>query len=79
LSSPRTGYRSVYTPFFSLVFFGQLGNGDLFAQPALAERVRDDVFVWNHEDDSRMWYASDVWDALNRFFAPPAGQRAVPH
>lgn len=62
-------YRSTYMPFGSLVFFGQLGNGDLFGHPVLPERVRDDVFVWDHEDDSRNWYAPDVSHALSRFFA----------
>ena len=55
--------------FGSLVFFGQLGNGDLFGHPVLPKRVRDDVFVWDHEDDSRNWYAPDVSHALSRFFA----------
>ena len=54
-------------PFDSLLLFGQLGNGDLFAHPVLDGAVREDVFVWDHEDDSRTWYGRDAADALQRF------------
>ena len=34
------------------------GNGDQFAFVVLDGEVRrDDIFVWNHEDDSRSWVA----------------------
>ncbi|MQY34015.1 hypothetical protein SRB17_19810 [Streptomyces sp. RB17] len=42
---------TLYMPFDPLLFFADAGNGDLFA---LLPRIdRPDVFVWNHEDDSR--------------------------
>ncbi|MGH2841608.1 MAG: SMI1/KNR4 family protein [Solirubrobacteraceae bacterium] len=59
-------YRALYMPFDSILFFGQMGNGDLLFQPVLAGGVREDVFLWNHEDDSRAWYARDVPKALKR-------------
>ncbi|MFU9037500.1 MULTISPECIES: SMI1/KNR4 family protein [Streptomyces] len=42
---------TLYMPFDPLPFFADAGNGDLFA--LLAKIDRPDVFVWNHEDDSR--------------------------
>ena len=51
-------FANLYMPFDSLLFFGDAGNGDQFAFAVLAGVVRKpDVFVWNHEDDSRTWVA----------------------
>ncbi|MGW3097372.1 SMI1/KNR4 family protein [Streptomyces sp. NPDC001102] len=49
---------SLYMPFDPLLFFADAGNGDLFA---LLSRIdRPDVFIWNHEDDSRTWVAPSL-------------------
>jgi len=58
----RDGFlEEYYMPFENLVFFAESGIGDLFAFPVSQNRVcRDDVFVWNHENDSRMWVAPSV-------------------
>lgn len=49
---------ALYMPFDPLLFFADAGNGDLFA---LLSRIdRPDVFVWNHEDDSRTWVAPNL-------------------
>ncbi|MEU5484083.1 SMI1/KNR4 family protein [Streptomyces mirabilis] len=49
---------TLYMPFDPLLFFADAGNGDLFALlPAIR---RPDVFVWNHEDDSRSWVAPNL-------------------
>ncbi|MFD6967034.1 SMI1/KNR4 family protein [Streptomyces sp. NPDC059949] len=49
---------TLYMPFDPLLFFADAGNGDLFA---LLPRIRrPDVFVWNHEDDSRTWVAPNL-------------------
>ena len=54
-------FRELYMPFDSLLFFGAAGNGDQFAFPIQAGKIRrDDVFVWNHEDDSRTWVAPNL-------------------
>ncbi len=54
-------FRELYMPFDHLLFFADAGNGDQFAYPVLAGEVRrDDVFVWNHEDDSRTWAAPSL-------------------
>ncbi len=52
-------FAELYMPFEPLLFFGDAGNGDQFA--LLSPPVeRDDVFVWDHETDSRTWGAPDV-------------------
>ncbi|MGW3208395.1 SMI1/KNR4 family protein [Streptomyces sp. NPDC001135] len=49
---------TLYMPFDPLLFFADAGNGDLFA---LLPRInRPDVFVWNHENDSRTWVAPSL-------------------
>lgn len=64
----RSQYGNLYMSFDDLVVFGQLGNGDMFFQPSIPE-ANDNVFAWDHEDDSRTWYARDVEDAIRRFTA----------
>ncbi|MFF4908316.1 SMI1/KNR4 family protein [Streptomyces sp. NPDC001260] len=51
-------FATLYMPFDPLVFFADAGNGDLFA--LLSEIDRPDVFLWNHEDDSRTWVAPSL-------------------
>lgn len=58
------GFREIYMPFDPLLFFGDAGNGDQFAYAICGGRVRPDIFVWNHEDDSRSWKAP----TLERYF-----------
>lgn len=49
-------FKELYMPFDCLLFFADAGNGDQFAFPIQAGGIRrDDVFVWNHEDDSCTW------------------------
>jgi hypothetical protein len=44
-------YKSLYMEFDSLMFFGDNGGGDQFAFVRRLER--HEVFVWDHETDSR--------------------------
>ncbi|NWK54256.1 SMI1/KNR4 family protein [Verrucomicrobiaceae bacterium N1E253] len=54
-------FEDLYMPFDHLIFFGDAGNGDQFAFPTLRNgKSRDDIFVWNHEDDSRSWVAPSL-------------------
>jgi hypothetical protein len=54
-------FRNLYMPFDCLLFFGDAGNGDLFAYSVLNGEVRrSDIFAWNHEDDSRAWVAPNL-------------------
>ncbi len=51
-------FEDLYMPFDPLLFFADAGNGDQFA--FLWTPRRDEVYVWNHEDDSRTWVASSL-------------------
>ncbi|MBP1994441.1 SMI1/KNR4 family protein [Paenibacillus eucommiae] len=54
-------FKTYYMPFDSLLFFAESGIGDLFAFPIINQIVcKEDVFVWNHDDDSRRWVAPSV-------------------
>ncbi|MGO4275010.1 SMI1/KNR4 family protein [Paenibacillus sp. TAF58] len=54
-------FKELYMPFDHLLFFSDAGNGDQFAFPILNGKMENDnIFVWNHEDDSRMWIASSL-------------------
>ncbi|WP_248581760.1 SMI1/KNR4 family protein [Nocardioides sp. InS609-2] len=50
-------FQQLYMPFQGLVFFADAGNGDQFAVALSGNR---EVFVWDHEDDSRRWVAPTV-------------------
>ena len=54
-------FKDLYMPFESLLFFADAGNGDQFAFTVLNGEIRrNDIFVWNHENDSRTWAASNL-------------------
>jgi hypothetical protein len=57
-------FAGLYMPFEPLLFFGDNGGGDRFA--FVRTPPRDDIFVWDHEDDSRRWAARDLLDYLGR-------------
>lgn len=56
--------RELYMPFAGLVFFADAGNGDQFA---VSLRGNHEVYVWNHEDDSRTWVAPTVMRYLENW------------
>ena len=42
-------------------FFADAGNGDQFAFGIIDKKIRNrDIFVWNHENDSREWVAPSL-------------------
>ncbi|WP_374339555.1 SMI1/KNR4 family protein [Methyloversatilis sp.] len=56
-----TNLRRLYMSFDSLLFFGDAGNGDQFAFAVVDGQVRrEDIYAWNHEDDSRVWVAPSL-------------------
>ncbi|MER7221638.1 SMI1/KNR4 family protein [Streptomyces rubradiris] len=57
-------FAQLYMPFDALLFFGDNGGGDQFAFVRKPERP--DIFVWEHESDSRRWVARDLRDYLGR-------------
>ncbi|MEW2132569.1 SMI1/KNR4 family protein [Streptomyces sp. NPDC005435] len=60
-------FAELYMPFDALLFFGDNGGGDQFAFVRTPERP--DIFVWEHETDSRRWVARDLRDYLGRSLA----------
>jgi hypothetical protein len=54
----------LYMPFEPLMFFGDSGGGDLFA--FVRTPSRPEVFVWDHETDSRTWVAAGLRPYLTR-------------
>lgn len=63
----RTAFADIFMPFDALLFFAGAGNGDYFGFPVVQGVCRPDVFVWNHEDDSRASIARDLRDYLERW------------
>lgn len=55
-------FKKLYMPFDNFLFFGDAGNGDQFGFPIVANGTipRNDIFAWNHEDDSRVWVAPSL-------------------
>ncbi|MEY9845237.1 SMI1/KNR4 family protein [Streptacidiphilus sp. MAP5-3] len=55
---------ALYMSFDPFLFFGDNGGGDLFA--FVIRPQRPDIFVWQHESDSRKWVARNLQDYLRR-------------
>jgi len=55
-------FAELYMPFDSLLFFADVGNGDQFA--FVLRDQRHDIFVWDHETDSRSWVAPRLAEYL---------------
>lgn len=62
----RKDLRDLYMSFHDLVFFADAGNGDQFG---ISLRGPQDVFVWNHVDDSRTWVAATPLDYLKTWLS----------
>jgi len=63
-------FRELYMPFNHLLFFGDDGGGDQFAFPIHADGKihKPDIYRWEHETDSRSWFASDRKQYFERRF-----------
>ncbi len=57
-------FAQLYMTFDAFLFFGDNGGGDQFAFVQKPERP--DIFVWEHESDSRRWVANNLQDYLGR-------------
>ena len=54
-------------PFDNLLLFGEEANDDLYAFVILKDKInRDDIFIWEHETDSRNWFASNLKKYLEK-------------
>jgi hypothetical protein len=57
----NSDFKRIYRPFDNILFFADAGNGDQFGFSITNGQIKTtDVFVWNHEDDSREWVATDM-------------------
>jgi hypothetical protein len=55
----------LYRPFHSLLLFGEIGNGDLFAYDMTGRvPLRPTIIIWDHETDERSSFASDLREYL---------------
>lgn len=54
-------FANLYMPFGGLVFFADAGNGDQFF---VSLSGNNEVYVWDHESDSRTWVAATVLSYL---------------
>jgi hypothetical protein len=61
----------LYMTFEACFFFADAGNGDQFFFPIQADgRInRPDVFVWDHESDSREWVANRLRHFVEEWFS----------
>ena len=54
-------FKELYMSFDNLLSFADAGNGDQFAYPIHnGQIIRNDIFCWNHENDSRNWVAPSL-------------------
>ena len=61
-------FAELYMPFDSLLLFGAEGNSDHFGYSILGGKIRLSSFIyeWDHESDSRVWFATDLPDYFRR-------------
>jgi hypothetical protein len=64
------GMKKLYMPFDHLLFIGDVGNGDYFAYPIMADgtmSLTHGIFRWDHEMDNRAWVASTLRQYMEGF------------
>ncbi len=61
-------FAELYMPFDSLLLFGAEGNSDHFGYSILGGQIRLSSFIyeWDHESDSRVWFATDLPEYLRK-------------
>ena len=59
-------YSDIFMPFDHLLFFSDAGNGDVFCYAIVKDGTieKTDIYVWNHENDSRTWVAASLKDFI---------------
>ncbi len=54
-------FKKIHMPFNHILFFADAGNGDQFFYPIIGNQLsRQDIYIWNHENDSREWVAPSL-------------------
>ncbi|MES5865819.1 SMI1/KNR4 family protein [Bacillus cereus group sp. RP32] len=62
-------FKEMYMPFDSLLFIADAGNGDLFGYRVLNGLINNyDIYIWNHENDSRTWVAPNLQIFIERWY-----------
>jgi Protein involved in beta-1,3-glucan synthesis len=52
-----------------LLFIGGNGCGDYFGYPITGDGINDnDLFMWEHEYDNRVWKAVNLQDLINKYY-----------
>ncbi|MEH6939726.1 SMI1/KNR4 family protein [Bacillus sp. JJ664] len=60
-------FRDNMIPLDNFLFFSDAGNGDLFGYQIIDGRIQnDEIYVWNHEDDTCTVIASSLEDFISR-------------
>ena len=59
-------FASLYWSFDQMLFIGEEGGGDLFGFRVLQDEALPEIYLWEHEDDSRGWFASSLADYFAR-------------
>ena len=59
-------FASLYWSFDQMLFIGEEGGGDLFGFRVLQDQKLPEIYLWEHEDDSRAWFASSLADYFSR-------------
>ena len=61
----------LYMSFGSMFCFAGAGNGDLYFFPIQGDGKinRADIFLWNHETDSREWAAANLQQFVKAWFS----------
>lgn len=59
-----------YMPLDCLVLFANNGCGDYFGYPIRKDGLdKDNVFMWDHESDNRVWRASGLKDVITKYYS----------
>ena len=59
-----------YMSFECLLFFARNGCGDYYGYAITKDGYQNDnIFIWNHEDDSRMWCAKGLKDMIVKVYS----------
>ncbi|AZJ24080.1 SMI1/KNR4 family protein (plasmid) [Bacillus wiedmannii bv. thuringiensis] len=62
-------FKEMYMPFDSFLFIADAGNGDLFGYRVLNGLINNyDIYIWNHENDSRIWVAPNLQIFIERWY-----------
>ncbi|MDP7978518.1 SMI1/KNR4 family protein [Bacillus sp. WLY-B-L8] len=65
----QEGVQEFHMPFASMLFVADAGNGDLFGYCVQNGVIKnDDIYVWNHEDNSTTWVAHSLQSFIDGWY-----------